>query len=147
MNILHHTYYTLYNQFGDSMFYILGFFVVLGVVAQWRLYEKAGQPGVYAIIPVVNLIAFLKIIGRPTKHIWLFLIPVYGQLYLVPKVWIELCQSFGKRSIIDYVLVIVLNGLYIFNLGMSYDTKYEGPVYGRPQPGLEPAPAPRPSLA
>ncbi len=147
MNILHHTYYALYNQFGDSMFYILGFFVVLGVVAQWRLYEKAGQPGVYSIIPVLNLITFLKIIGRPTKHIWLFLIPVYGQLYLVPKVWIELCQSFGKRSILDYVLVIVLNGLYIFNLGMSYDTKYEGPVYGRPQPGHEPAPAPQPSLA
>ena len=38
---------------------------------------------------------------------------------------------FGKRTMMDYVLVILLNGLYIFNLGMSYDTAYLGPVYGK----------------
>lgn len=147
MSILHHIYYTLYNQFGDSMFYILGFMAVLSIVAQWRLYEKAGQPGVAAIVPIWNFIVFLKIIGRPASHIWLFLIPIYGQLYLLPKVWIEMCQSFGKHSLLDHVLVIVLNGLYIFNLGMSYDTKYEGPVYGKPLSHLGPGHEPRPSLA
>jgi len=145
MSILHHIYNTLYNQFGDSMFYIMGFMAVLSVVAQWRLYEKAGQPGVAAIVPIWNFIVFLKIIGRPASHIWLFLIPIYGQLYLLPKVWIEMCQSFGKHSLLDHVLVIVLNGLYIFNLGMSYDTKYEGPVYGRALSDMRHEP--RPSLA
>lgn len=147
MKILHSFYNSLYFQFGDSLFYILGFMAVLSVVAQWRLYEKAGQPGIAAIIPVWNFIVFLKIIGRPASHIWLFLIPIYGQLYLIPKVWIEMCQSFGKRSLLDHVLVIALNGLYIFNLGMSYDTKYEGPVYGRPLADPRPGHEPRPSLA
>ncbi len=50
---------------------------------------------------------------------------------MIPKVWIEICQSFGKRSIMDYVSVILFNGIYILNLGMSYDTNYEGPVYGK----------------
>lgn len=147
MSILHDIYNSLYSQFGDSMFYILGFMAVLSIVAQWRLYEKAGQPGVAAIVPIWNFIVFLKIIGRPASHIWLFLIPIYGQFYLIPKVWIEMCQSFGKHSVLDYVLVIVLNGLYIFNLGMSYDTKYEGPVYGKPLTHLGPGHEPRPSLA
>ncbi|HMN04267.1 MAG TPA: DUF5684 domain-containing protein [Flavobacteriales bacterium] len=146
MNFLNHLYGMLYNQFGDSMFYILGFMVVLSVVALWRLYDRAGQPGVTAIIPVVNMVVFLKIIGRPAWHIALFFIPVYGQLYLIPKVWIELCQSFGKRTMLDYVLVILLNGLYIFNLGMSYDTAYEGPAYGKAH-ALEGPLSHRPSLA
>ncbi len=137
MGIVKDAFYFLYNQFGDSMFYIAGFMVVLSIVALWRLYDKAGQAGITAIIPVVNALVFLKIIGRPAWHLLLFFIPIYGQLYLIPKVWIELCQSFGKRSLLDYVLVVVLNGLYIFNLGMSYDTVYEGPAYGGthvPQP-------------
>jgi hypothetical protein len=78
--------------------------------------------------------------------LWLFLIPIYGQFYMIPKVWIELCQSFGKRTLLDHVLVILLNGLYIFNLGMSYDTTYVGPVYGT-RPDLEGDGQHRPSLA
>ena len=147
MSILHNIYDSLYNQFGDSMFYILGFMAVLSVVAQWRLYEKAGQPGIASIVPIWNFIIFLKIVGRPAKHLWLFLIPIYGQFYMIPKVWIEMCQSFGKRSMTDYVLVILLNGLYIFNLGMSYDTAYVGPAYGNPDPAREPTPKHSPSLA
>lgn len=141
-----HLFGLIYNQFGDSLFYILGFMAVLSIVALWRLYDKAGQPGIAAIVPVWNMVVFMKIIGRPAWHILLFLIPVYGQLYLIPKVWIELCQSFGKRTVLDYVLVILLNGLYIFNLGMSYDTAYAGPVYGT-HPGLDHHPSHRPSLA
>ncbi|HRN37259.1 MAG TPA: DUF5684 domain-containing protein, partial [Flavobacteriales bacterium] len=118
MNILHHIYQFVYGNLGQSLFYILGFLTLFGVVAQWRLYEKAGQPGLASIIPVWNLIVFLKIVGRPANHLWLFLIPFYGQFYLLPKVWIELCQSFGKRTMLDYVLVVLLNGLYIFNLGL-----------------------------
>ena len=147
MEVLHHIHQFLYFHFGDSMYYILGFIVVLSVVAQWRLYEKAGQPGVAAVVPIWNFIVFLHIVGRPTKHLWLFLIPIYGQFYMIPRVWIEMCQSFGKRTILDYVLVILLNGLYIFNLGMSYDTKYMGPVYGRSIP-LDGHPMkPHPSMA
>jgi hypothetical protein len=137
----------MYNHFGDSMFYIVGFMVLLSVVALWRLYDKADQPGVASIIPFWNMVVFMKIIGRPAWHILLFLIPVYGQLYLLPKVWIELCQSFGKRTLLDYVLVILLNGLYIFNLGMSYDTEYFGPVYGKSIGEMESNPIHRPSLA
>lgn len=44
MNILQHSYDFLYFQFGDSMFYIMGFMAVLSVVAQWRLYERPGSP-------------------------------------------------------------------------------------------------------
>ncbi len=121
---------TVYASIGDSLYLLLVILFFVGVVAQWMLYEKANQPGIASIVPIWNFIVFLRIVGRPAHHMFLFLIPVYGQLYLLPKVYIELCNSFGKRSILDYVLVIVFNGFYILNLGLSYEAKYEGPVYG-----------------
>ncbi|NEN22940.1 signal peptidase I [Cryomorpha ignava] len=120
----------IYSSFGDGIFVIAILFGFIGVVAQWRLYEKAGQPGIASIVPIWNFIVFLRVVGRPASHIFLFLIPVYGQLYMIPKVYFELCNSFGKHSIVDYILVIVFNGFYILNLGLSYDVEYEGPAYG-----------------
>ncbi|MCA1763989.1 MAG: DUF5684 domain-containing protein [Cryomorphaceae bacterium] len=123
----------VYATFGDGIFVIAIIFGFIGIVAQWRLYEKAGQPGIASIVPIWNFIVFLRIVGRPANHIFLFLIPVYGQLYLLPKVYIELCNSFGKNTILDYVMVILFNGFYILNLGLSYEADYLGPVYGKQQ--------------
>jgi hypothetical protein len=102
------------------------------MVAQWRLYEKAGQPGD----------------GRRGAHLELHRVPEDRRPPRKPPLAVphprfrpivhdpqgvdrDSAQSFGKRSLLDYVLVILLNGLYIFNLGMSYDTEYLGPVYGK----------------
>lgn len=121
---------TLHASIGDSLYLLFAILAFVGIIAQWMLYEKANQPGISSIIPIWNFIVFLRIVGRPANHIWLFLIPIYGQFYMLPKVYIELCNSFGRRSILDYVLVIVFNGFYILNLGLSYEAQYEGPVYG-----------------
>ncbi len=124
------TFSQLYTTFGDGIFLLAAIFAFIGVVAQWRLYEKAGQPGIASIVPIWNFIVFMRIVGRPANHLFLFLIPVYGQLYMIPKVYIELCNSFGKSTILDYMLVILFNGFYILNLGLSYEVNYVGPVYG-----------------
>ncbi len=120
----------IYNSFGEGVFVLAIIVGFIGVVAQWRLYAKAGQPGIASIVPIWNFIVFLRIVGRPASHIFLFLIPIYGQFYMIPKVYIELCNSFGKTSIVDYILVIVFNGFYVLNLGLSYEAEYQGPVYG-----------------
>ncbi len=120
----------MYATMGDGVFVLAIIIGFIGIVAQWKLYEKAGQPGIASIVPIWNLIVFLRIVGRPASHIFLFLIPIYGQLYMIPKVYFELCNSFGKRSIVDYILVIVFNGFYVLNLGLSYEAEYQGPSYG-----------------
>ena len=160
----------LYGKFGNQLWLVTVVILFIGVVAQWRLYEKANQPGVASIVPVWNLIAFLKIVGRPAWH-GLFIIipslimlgvmmvdhvnlfefigsgfkgfenvsitfPIFAAATLVffffmIKVYIELCDSFGKNTVFDYFLVVILNILYILNLSLSYDTVYHGPVYGK----------------
>ena len=136
-----------YDKMGNAFYYALIFLAIIAIVAQWRLYEKAGQPGIASIIPIWNIIAFVKVVGRPASHAWLFFVPIWGQLYFMPKVWIEICQSFGKRSMLDYVLVIIFNALYILNLGLSYETTYKGPVYGQQAPPAPPPQAHRPMMA
>lgn len=126
-----HLYNSIHSNFGDGFFILFLFFLFIATVAQWRLYEKANLPGVASIVPIWNVIVFLKIVGRPASHFWYFFIPVWGQLYFIPKVYIELCNSFGKNSILDYVLIMIFNGFYILNLGLSYETVYLGPVYNK----------------
>lgn len=118
----------VHEALGNGLWVLLIFMATIGIVAQWKLYVKAGLPGIHCIIPVQNVITFLKIVGRPASHAWYFIVPVYN-LYFTFQVYKELCQAFNKQSILDYILVIVFNGLYVLNLGLAYDSIYYGPVY------------------
>ena len=138
-------YYTL--ELGDAFYYAVGFIAAIAILAQWRLYEKCRQPGLAAFVPIWNVIVFMRIVGRPDRDAWKMLIPIYGQLYFIPKVWIEVVQCFGKRSIMDYILVLALNGLYILNLALSND-QYLGPLRGQaPLPKANKVGGARPQLA
>ena len=118
------------EKFGPGIFIPIGLLIAVGVMAQWALYDKCGLPGIACIVPFWNVTTFLKIMGRPWWHIFFFLIPVYN-IYFTIRIYIELCHCFGKRQFIDYLLVILFNGFYILNLGLSYKVKYLGPVYGQ----------------
>jgi signal peptidase I len=145
---LNNVHDSIHAQIGDAMYFVAIFIVVVALLAQWRLYEKAGQPGLSAFVPIWNIVVFLRIVGRPDKQWWWFFIPIWGQLWFLPKVWIEVIHCFGKRTTTDKVLVILLNGLYIMNLALSYDARYLGPKYGNPNRMRPPRKLePRPQLA
>lgn len=114
----------------DYPFVLVAFIILaaIAIIGQITLYSKAGQPGIACIVPVWNIIAFLAIVGRPWWHMFLFLIPGY-QFYIAAKVYIEVAQSFGKTRTIDYVLILLFNGFYVLNLGLSQKVDYVGPAY------------------
>ncbi|MBK8499728.1 MAG: hypothetical protein IPL52_13165 [Flavobacteriales bacterium] len=143
-----HDFFYFKLGLGLAFYYAIGFAAVIGLLAQWRLYEKCNQPGLAAFVPIWNVIIFMRIVGRPDRDAWKILIPIYGQLWFVPMVWIEICKCFGKRSILDYVLVILLNGLYILNLALGEDNRYMGPLRGQaPLPPPHKLTSSRPQLA
>ena len=143
------------DKFGPGVLIPHGGFAIVGVLAQWSLYDKCGLPGIDCIIPVKNVITFLKIMGRPASHSALVIIPPpiiigallfisepalqYGiaALFFIPwayfmiKVYIELCQSFGHYKLTDYIMCVAFNGFYVLHLGLSYTEKYRGPVYDK----------------
>ena len=130
MDTLSNYFEMLHETLGPGTLIVICIIVFIGIVGQWALYSKCDLPGIACIVPFWNVVVFLKIMGRPWYHMFFFLIPLYN-IYFVFKVYIELCQSFGKTSTTDYILVVLLNGLYVLNLALSYDTKYVGPVYGK----------------
>jgi hypothetical protein len=125
-----HNYFYRDLGMGNAFYYAVGFIAAIAILAQWRLYEKCRQPGIAAFVPIWNVIVFMRIVGRPASDGWKMLIPVWGQLYFIPKVWIEVIACFGKTSLLDKILVLTLNGLYILNLALS-DDQYLGPLRGQ----------------
>ena len=127
---------------------------VFGVAGQWTLDTKCDLNGSRSVIPVLNVLEFMKIMGRPMWQGLIVMLPplviLYalltepigmGTIYIVAgalmlvwtlfmmRLYIELCQSFGKLSTTSYFLCILFNGFYVLYLGISSETLYYGPVY------------------
>ena len=101
---------------GGIIVHVLGIAVVIGL---WKLFSKAGKPGFYAIIPLLNFKTLVDITGLPTAWFWYFLIgaalsPItFGFtglicLYVAYIVMRQLLRSFGKSDSIGSVILHLL---------------------------------------
>lgn len=111
---------------------------VLTIIANWKIFTKAGREGWKAIIPIYNVYVLFEIIGYEGWKIILFLIPFYN-IYLSIKMNIDLAKAFGKDTGFAIGLIL-LNTIFIFILGFG-DSQY---VLGNnaTTTGAAPAPAP-----
>ena len=70
---------------------------VIEVVGAWFMFEKAGEPGWAAIIPIYNLLIGIKIAGKQWWYILLMLIPAVNLvIYII--VLNGLSKNFGKGT-------------------------------------------------
>jgi len=72
-------------------------FIVFEIVAFWKVYAKAGQPGWAVLIPIYNVYVLLKIAGKPGWWLLLFLIPLVN-LIIAILVAIEVAKAFGHGA-------------------------------------------------
>src|SRR6266576_424767 len=70
---------------------------LLLIVAMWKVFTKAGQPGWASIIPIYNLYIWCKIVGRPGWWILLMLIP-FVNIIVGIILCIDMAKSFAKSS-------------------------------------------------
>ncbi|MCB1276462.1 DUF5684 domain-containing protein [Prosthecobacter sp.] len=78
----------------------VGTIVLLGVVvvmiaAMWKVFTKAGEPGWACLVPIYNVIVYLKISGKPVWWIILFIIP-FVNFIIALLVSLGLAKNFGK---------------------------------------------------
>ena len=71
--------------------------MVLMIAALWKVFEKAGEPGWAAIIPIYNLIVMLRIAGKPAWWVVLMLIPFVNFVVAI-ILMIAFAQAFGKGA-------------------------------------------------
>jgi hypothetical protein len=73
---------------------LVGIFML---VAIWKVFTKAGQPGWACIIPIYNLYVLTQIAGKPGWWVLLFFIPIVNLIISI-IVYIGVANNFGKGA-------------------------------------------------
>lgn len=98
---------------------------LLTVIAQWRVYSKAGQPGWTVLVPIYNLYILLKIVGKPAWWLLMFLIPGVNFVFII---WTYnlLSKSFGHDE--GYTVGLIFLPL-VFHPVLGFGkSEYVGPA-------------------
>jgi len=103
-------------------------FGVFLLIAQWKVFVKAGQPGWGCIIPILNIYFMTKIGGKPGWWTILCLIPGVN---IVIAIWLlnMVAKSFGKDE--GFTLGLLFLGIIFWPILGFGSSKYLGP-YGDP---------------
>lgn len=116
--------------FGIAYLVFLLVFYALMVVANWKIFTKAGKPGWASIIPFYNLYVLFEIAGM---NGWLFLLlclPIVNIVMMI-MLYINLAKAFGKGTGFIIGLIFLPN---IFTLILAFgSSQYQGS-----QPAVQP---------
>ena len=96
---------------------------LLVIVATWKVFTKAGQPGWASIIPIYNLYIWCKIVGRPWWWILLMLIPFVNFIILI-ILCIDTAKSFGKGA--GFGIGLALLGIIFWPILGFGSAQYQG---------------------
>ena len=110
--------------YGIAYLVFLLVFYALIIVANWKIFTKAGKPGWASIIPFYNLYVLFEIVGM---NGWLFLllcIPIVNIVMMI-MLYINLAKAFGKGTGFIIGLIFLPN---IFTLILAFgSSQYQGP--------------------
>ncbi|MGN1022071.1 MAG: DUF5684 domain-containing protein [Lachnospiraceae bacterium] len=96
---------------------------VLLVIANWKIFEKAGEPGWMSLIPILNSYIFFKITWGNGWFFLLTLIPFIGWIFYVIAEY-HLCQAFDKGIGFFFGLFFLPN-LFTLILGFGASTYHK----------------------
>jgi signal peptidase I len=91
----------------------------------FKFFEAAGRKIWEAAIPVYKTYVLLRIIKRPVWQIFLFFIPVVGNLMAIVAAY-ELLHVFNFRKWKDVLLTVFTGGLYLIYLQYTSPLHYVG---------------------
>ncbi len=96
-------------------------FYVLLAVALWRVFSKAGWPGILALIPIVNVFVLVKIAGMSAWLGLLYLIPIVNVIFAL-VVAFGLGKRFGRSGAFSFFLLWLFSIVGYFILGFGSST-------------------------
>ena len=82
----------------SSTFILLWLALVVAIIGgMWKTFQKAGQPGWAAIVPIYNIVVLMRIARKPGWWVLLCLIPIVNIIVIV-IVSLEVAKNFGKGT-------------------------------------------------
>ena len=138
------SFWTAYNL-------IIWAIVIIQIVAYWKIYLKASQPGWASIIPIYNIIILLMIIKKPWWWIFLLLIPIVNIVFNI-MILHALSKSFGEDTgftvglvLLPFIFLPVLAfGKFQYIGAGVQQTNSNHPPMTPPQPPQTPPQTPQP---
>ncbi len=73
---------------------------VIYIAGMWKTFEKAGQPGWAALIPIYNIFVLTKVAGKPAW--WVLLVLCTSVIGLI-LIGIAVAERFGKSTVFGVV--------------------------------------------
>jgi signal peptidase I len=109
---------------GTVIFYLV---VLASFVGLYKLFEKMGEKGWKALIPIYNFYVWLILLKKPKWWIVFFIIPgVNALMYAI--LMFQTAYGFKKRGFIDLTLSSLFCFFYVYYLGFSgKEVKWQGP--------------------
>jgi signal peptidase I len=92
----------------------------------WGAFEKAGRKGWETLVPFYNLYVFLLIIKKPLWWYALLLVP-FLNVFMYMLMLVELVKGFGKFSLWQQFLAVILPYFYFPYLGMKTEEVFVDP--------------------
>ena len=103
---------TLASLISTYSLIILAFYVLI-IVAQWKIFTKAGQEGWKALIPIYNVVVLYKIIGLSPWLLLLYLlsvVPVVGWIISIALSivsTVKLAKAFNQSTAFIFGLLFL----------------------------------------
>ena len=92
---------------------------IVSIIAQWKIFTKAGKPGWAAIIPFYNMYTLFEVAGMNGWMFLLMLLPIVNIVIMI-MLYVTLAKSFGKSTGFA-VGLIFLNFIFMLILGFGSD--------------------------
>ena len=73
-------------------------FAILELVALWKIFAKAGQPGWAAIVPIYNFVVLFKVIKMDWWHLLIFMFVPFAAIVYSIIIPLKLAKVFGKGT-------------------------------------------------
>jgi hypothetical protein len=107
-------------------FGFLSVVLVGAAVCGWKIFQKAGQPGWAALVPIYNIVIILQMIGKPIWWIALMFVPCVNIVVQV-LIAVELAARFGKST--GYAIGMILLPFIFYPMLAFGDAQYSPPPY------------------
>ena len=124
------TVYTVESSSSNSgigmtmmLFYLA--LAIVGIVALWKTFLKAGKPGWGALIPIYNVYLLVKVAGRPGWWLLLYLIPIVNLIVHI-VISLDIAKAFGKSAAFGIIGLWLFSFIGFLILGFG-DAKYTAP--------------------
>jgi hypothetical protein len=95
--------------------------IVLMIASMWKVFDKAGEPGWAAIIPIYNIVVLLKVAGKPIWMILFFFLPILNIIGAI-LVCLGVAERFGKSA--GFGIGLAFLGFIFFPMLAFSDAKW-----------------------